>query len=182
MRTQTPKSSAEDITALASGLDERRSEIAAILLTHQQQARIDLQNAEEECASKIAMALAADDSEAGMDMKRLLQAAPSYECTDLTKESWGWKHSAPVTSERDPFDSLLNARLLATYVPPSSLWADVDTYDTDPTYYILTELGRRVVEKLRGPAEKRGEEQTPPHKVVDDGIMVYGPVGKGAGQ
>jgi hypothetical protein len=95
---------------------------------------------------EIAGILNSDDSELGKAMKQLL--------LDI-------KAKGDVTAE-EPFSvpglmELEGAKLIDRYVAPSSLWADVDTYETDPATYVLTPLGRKVVEVLALTPLKRAE-------------------------
>ena len=95
----------------------------------------------------MARALFDDDSETGKAMKAVLLRL---------------KKNGEIVTEISPFDvyglyPLTEVGLANQYVDPTSLWADVDTYETDPLYYRLTELGSSVANRVIGLEEERNK-------------------------
>lgn len=81
--------------------------------------------------------LALDKSETGKamrDMLLLIREKGSFK----TYEAWAHKELIDLES----------VGLVTTYVSPVALWVDVDTYETDPIEYVLTSIGRGVVDLL----------------------------------
>ena len=94
----------------------------------------------------MARALFDDDSETGKAMKAVLLKL---------------KKNGEIVTE-NPFNidglyDLTEVGLANQYVDPTSLWADVDTYETDPFYYRLTELGSSVANRVIGLEEERNK-------------------------
>ncbi len=88
-------------------------------------------------SKEIAELLSNDVSETGKAMKDLLL---------LIKEKG--KFETHETFSHIGLLELQKAKLIDVYVNPTSLYADVDTYETDPTCFILTPMGRKVCDKL----------------------------------
>jgi hypothetical protein len=86
---------------------------------------------------EISETLSVDNSETGKAMKNLLLQIGKNHSFE-TYEPLG--HRGLWELER--------VKLVTQHVNPTSLWAGVDTYETDPTRYALTPLGKNVYDKL----------------------------------
>lgn len=92
---------------------------------------------------EIFKALSEDKSETGKEMRDLLVSMREKSVT--THDPLGNRGLM----------ALEGAKLVENYVSPVSLWADVDTYESDPMGYILTKTGRKVADLLAVTSVKR---------------------------
>ena len=121
---------------------EMQKELDGVVLRYEQlTAKLLSQSIEE-----IVVFLLNDDSATAKEMRELLKKG--------RLETYNYPGDATHT--------LVEAGLMQTFVPPSSLWADVDTYETDPTYYVLTPFGSNVASKIKELAEQRNKLRTEP--------------------
>ncbi len=86
---------------------------------------------------EMARAIDTDDSDDGKRMKDILLSLREGGCM-------------PTES---PFlvrglSELESIKLVKPDVNPASLYADIDTYETDPTVYVLTDIGRIVANRI----------------------------------
>lgn len=98
--------------------------------------------------TEIVEALGKDDTETGKAMRDLLVSL----------------RNTGSLQTRNPFEvpglmTLEDAKLVDRYVAPTSLWAGVDSYETDPAKYVLTHLGKMVAERLAQTTLARGEAE-----------------------
>ncbi len=95
----------------------------------------EIEEAERVAVLNIAKELAGDKTENGKNMRDIL--------SELSAKGEIKSYGLPVGMW-----DLKEAKLVRTDVSPSSLYADIDTYETDPTTFVLTETGRKVTAKL----------------------------------